>query len=198
MTKYEVVSKNPLVYFVLSEEIVEGKIINCDFDKRVTVESIEGEEYFLKWCYVYNSYEEAIQHLNFDWDNGDYESLPECLNPWKLLLSNKDYSNFKKAKRKGRVSQTSWYVAVNDESYFNAKKFKTQKKALSYFNNLDKCEIKYACLGEENTNQILAEFEDNEVWVIDYESKVNFKGFKNRSLKSRHLGKTLTYNDWRK
>ena len=198
MSKYEVVSKNPKVYFIIDDKITDGKVIDCDFDKRVWVESKDVANFYLKWCYVYTSYEDAFLHLNFDWENGDYEKLPRCLNPWQELLSNKDYSNLIKFRRKEKIAQTSWYVAVDDENYFNSKHFKTQKKALEYFSNLDEYKIKYACLGEENTNQILAEFENYEVWIIEHESKLNFKGCKNRTLKSRHLGKTLTYKDWRK
>ncbi|AUR94246.1 hypothetical protein NVP1193O_115 [Vibrio phage 1.193.O._10N.286.52.C6] len=204
---YEIVSKTPVAYFYHWEgEIRKVRIIDCDFDKRVTMFCLDtGETFDYKWGYVYNTFEEATKAKHYHEDFLDIDSgkwlagCPDCINPWKLLLSNKDYAQYKKIKRKLELAQNKWYVAVDDEAYYNSKHFKTQKAALSYFRKLDSKTIEYAALGEDNIHGNLLEFEDDEIWWIPDGTHGKFgKGKDRRTLKSRHFGKNSTYKQWRK
>ena len=203
--KYEIVSKNPIAYFWHWEgEIKKVRIVGCDFDKRVEMVCEDtGEEFEYKWGYVYNTREDAVANRDFDtdsWINGDIElNTPSCINPWKMLLSNKDYALYTKVKRKQYHSANEWFVAVNDESYSTSKKFKTFKQAARYFDNLDHETYEFIGLGENNYLDCnLLEWQDNQIWTIDHGRKKNFNGAKYRMIKSRYLGKNPTYKEWRK
>lgn len=201
---YEIVSKQPIVYFWHPEGAIKKvRVVDCDFDKRVTMVCVDtGEGYYYKWGYVYDTYEDVVANQNFDyeaWSEGLLElDTPACIDPWKLLLSNKNYAKYKKLKRKERSSATQWYVSVDNESYYNSKHFKTQKAALKYFGSLDETMIEFALLGEWNTGLRLLEFENDTLWILEHDHEFSPKSFKNRTLKSRHVGKEETYKDWRK
>ena len=198
---YEIVSKNPVAYFMHWDGYVKKvTIIGCDFDKRVTFTYEDGTTENYKWGYLYNTEQDAMDAVvgyqdylsNDSWDL----DVPDCINPWKLLISSKDYSMYKKLKRKEDNSCTSWYVSVNDQNYYDSKHFTRLSDALNYFGNLDEKTIDNAVLGEHNTDiGNLIEMENDTVFVIEPHK---FHGKKGRMLKSRHLGKADTYKQWRK
>ena len=195
--KYEIVSKNPMVYvWHHSEGVIECTITGCDFNKHVSLlDNKTGENFSYKWGYVYNTYEDAVANSEYIYkeDCDMYKLLPDCINVWKLLLSNKDYSLYNKWKRKSESSATEWYVATGMQNYYDSKHFTTLKAALKYFSLLDENVEEWADLGEQNT-QIGS--------VIELEKGVVYtggsKGRKGRMLSSFHLGRVQTYKQWRK
>ena len=194
--KYEIVSKNPIVYlWHHSEGIIECTITGCDFDKRVfLMDNQSGDNFDYKWCHVYNTYEDALTHLEYEYkEGGDYVLLPNCINVWKILLSNKDYSLYKKSKRKSEASTTDWYVSTDNQNYYDAKHFTTLKAALNHFGKIDETKVEYAVLGEQNTQLgSVIELEKGVVYTG------GFKGGIGRVLNSSHLGREHTYKQWRK
>ncbi len=197
--EYEIVSKQPTAFFWHPEgDIIKVKITHCDFDKYVTMVDEEGNEHHYKWGYVFNTHEDAVLakdcreefHLCTRW----LKESPNSINPWKLLLSNKNYAKFKKIQRKNKLSETEWFVAVGDESYCTATKFKTFKKALTYFGRLGGKTATFAALGEHSNVGTLCEFEDDVVWILPKDKYSKSP----RVIKSRHIGKAKTYKQWRK
>lgn len=200
-TDYMKFDKPTIAYFLHWEGRIEKiKIIDCDFNKYVTFLYEDGTEEHYKWGYVFETYNLALQALDAynyvnskeDEDNAwEYymKNYPDCINPYKLLMSKKNYAMFTKLKRKQDKVMTQWYVAIDDESYYTSTKFKTMRKALRYFGKLDGKVIEYACLGEQNTNLTLITFEDNLLW---------FENNDKYNLKSRHIGNVDTYKEWRK
>ncbi|CAH9013701.1 conserved hypothetical protein [Vibrio phage 277E43-1] len=204
--QYEIVSKQPIAYFFhWKGGVRKVKITDCDFNKHVEMVCQDtGEEFSYKWGYVYNTEEDAVlaEKYHTVYDSMDctqwLRECPNCIDPWKLLLSNKNYSLYKKTKRKEQLAQNKWFVAVDEDSYYTSKKFRTQKAALNYFRTLDNT-ISYASLGEHNVLGNLLEFEDNELWWVPKGSYGHHgKGKDKRTLKSRHFGKNETYKQWRK
>jgi len=200
-TDYMKFNKPITAYFLHWEGRIEKvKIIDCDFNKYVTFLYGDGTEEHYKWGYVFETYDIAQQALDaYNYVNSNEEKdnvwdyyinkYPDCINPYKLLMSNKNYARFNKFKRKQEKMMTQWYVAIDDGSYYTSTKFKTMREALMYFGKLDDSVIEYACMGEQNTNLTLITFEDNQLWLEDND-KYN--------LKSRHIGKESTYKEWRK
>ena len=195
---YEIVSKNPQVYFWSpTGEIKKVIIIDCDFNKRVTFTYEDGAVDNYKWGYVYNTFEEAIlaKHYHeglYEMDCHQWlEECPDCIDVWKLLLSNKNYAQYKKSKRKEDNNKTSWFVTINDQSYFDSTKFKTLKSALDYFRKLDQDDLEFVQLGEYNSNMYLLTFEDDTLYYED-DKRLGYV------LKSRHYGKEPNYKQWRK
>lgn len=181
---FENVSKNPTVFFWHPDnKIVKAVITGCDFDKRVDMITEDGEEINYKWGYVYKTYDDAKQNVDFDYENSfeDLCNLPECINPRKMLLSNKDYSMYKKCKRK-EDKETGYYVYAGEVRHT----FKTLKRALLFFQDLKDDGL----LGSEKHGHLL-ELEDG--CLVTYESR---KG--RFPIKSRYLGKLNTYKQWRK
>lgn len=192
--QYEIISKKPTAFFWHPEgEIIKVTVIDCDFDKYVTMVDGKGNEYYYKWGYVFNTQEAAEESRDFDYVNWA-KSLPDCIDVWKVLLSNKDYAMFKKTKRKNLLSETEWFVAEGDESYYTSTKFKTFKKALAYFGRLDEETTTFAALGENNNVGNLSEIEDGFVWSLPK----NRYDKSSRVIKSSHIGKEKTYKQWRK
>ncbi len=201
--KYEIVSKQPTAYFYHWEgELKKVHVVNCDFDKYVDMVCVDtGEEFSYKWGYVYNTEKEATLAKKYheEYLEMDYTECPDCIDPWKLLLSNKNYSLYKKTKRKEELAQNKWFVAVDEDSYYTSKHFRNQKAALDCFRKLDDTVIKYAALGEHNCLGNLLELEDDELWWVPEGSYGHHRKGKNtRTLKSRHFGKNKTYKQWRK
>ncbi len=201
---YEIVSKNPIAWLYNHDDTVKKvKIIDCDFNKHVDMVCVEtGEEWSYKWGYVYPTEEsthKAIANTKA-WlaDEAEYESV-DCIDPWKMLLSNKDYSKYKKLKRKEKLAENKWFVAVNDDSYSTSKKFTALRKAAKYFDSLDHDSYEFIALGENNRQDCnFIEWENGQLWIIDQGRKTNFHGAKYRTFKSFHLGKNPTYKQWRK
>lgn len=205
--KYEIVSKQPIAYFYHWEgELKKVRIVDCDFNKYISMVCIEtGEKFNYKWGHVYDTKDKATLAKKYHEDYLDMDcsqwvrECPSCINPWKMLLSNKNYALYKKTKRKEDLSQIEWFVAVNNDSYSTSKHFRNQKAALRYFSKLDTKTLHYAALGENKVLGNLLEFEDDEIWWIPEGSYGNFgKGKNKRTLKSRHFGKNETYKQWRK
>lgn len=197
--KYEIVSKNPVVYFFSPcGDIKEATIIDCDFDKYVTFTYPDGQEDSYKWGYVFKSHSDTELAKKYYTEDGvDY--CPNCINPWKMLLNNKNYNMYKKLKRKQREAKTEWFVAVGDDSYSTSKKFKTLIKSLNYLETLDEKEHDFIALGENNNQSCnLIEVEDGVLYTIDQGRKRNFYKNKYYTIKSRHVGKVKTYKQWRK
>lgn len=194
---YCIVEKNPTVYFHHWDgEILKVKIIACDFDKRVVMLTDSGEEIEYKWGYVYNTYADALAAKNYDWENDTPETVhPNCINVYKLLLSNKNYNLFKKLRRKEDSKQTDWYVGRLDDSYTTSKKFKRLKEALRYFKE-EYYKHKDFFIAERNTFLDFVEWEEGVLW-LGREPSHKYKKFY-RVAKSRHLGKEKTYKCWRK
>jgi len=184
--KYEIVSKQPIAYVHSNNgKVCKVKIIGCDFDKRVTLQFEDGNTEEYKWGYVYKTYEGAKAHVDFDYKDcnwEDYSKLPQCINPWKMLLSNKTYSLYKKSRIKDN-KETGYYIYNTTR-----KEYKTIKEALKVFGSLD--EYESALLGS-NKHGHLFEIEDN--CLVEYEIR---KG--RFPIKSRHIGKRSTYKQWRK
>lgn len=205
--KYEIVSKNPIAYLWHWEgDIKKVRIVNCDFDKRVDMVCEDtGEEFSYKWGYVYNTYEDAALNRDFDYDayvEGNISlETPDCIDPWKMLLSNKDYASYKKVKRKQYHSANEWFVATDDDSYSTSKKFPSFKKAGRYFDQLKHEDFEFIGLGENNyldCNLLEWDRDNDQLWTIDHGRKKNHNGAKYRMIKSRYLGKNPTYKEWRK
>lgn len=197
--QYEIVSKKPTAYFVSPKgEILEVVVTNSDFDKYATFTLPNGEEDSYKWAYVYNTLEDAELAKKYYID-GTVDDCPYGINPWKMLLSNKNYHLYCKTKRKQYHSTNEWFVAVNNDSYSTSKKFRTFKKAGKYFDQLNHEELEFAALGENNYLDCnILEWENNQLWTINHGRKKNHKGAKMRTIKSRYLGKNETYKEWRK
>jgi len=186
--EYEIISKNPTVYFLSPEgNILKVKIIGCDFNKYVDMIDDKGNEISYKWGYVYNTYDDAVVNRDFDFeawcnDEVDYDT-PSCVDVHKLLLSKKNYSLWKKTKRKEYTSATEWYVAEGTQSLYDAKKFKRFVDALNYLKRQD--ENKNWYLGEQSTRlHDIITIEDGVCYYDDTQDRV---------VKSRHIGKSFGY-----
>lgn len=186
--------------------IKKVRIVGCDFDKRVDMVCVEtGEEFEYKWGYVYNTHRDAVLNRDFDYDTYAEGSVPlntpSCINPWKMLLSNKDYALYTKVKRKQANSANEWFVATDDDSYSTSKKFSSFKKAGRYFDQLKHEDFEFIGLGENNyldCNLLEWDRDNDQLWTIDHGKKKNHHGAKYRMIKSRYLGKNPTYKEWRK
>ena len=199
--KYEIVTKTAKAFFWHPSGVVkEVTIIDCDFDKRVEFLYEDGTKDEYKWGYFYGTVELASQAMNYELNYIDWESSlpsPDCINPWKLLLSKRNYTNWLKKRRKDQAKNTSWYVHLS-EYYEDSEdrgmichQFKTFKRALKCFSMIDECVVKSAFLSDRDCNE-LAELYDKQVYVVEHENP------KVRMLKSFHIGKCSTYKEFQK
>lgn len=197
--KYEVVSKTAKAFFWHpSGEIKEVTIIDCDFDKRVEFLYEDGNKDDYKWGYLYDTEELASQAMNYELNYIDWESnlpAPNCIDPWRLLLSKKNYTQWLKKKRKDKAKETKWFVHISEmyqgDYTMVCHTFKTFKKALKCFSMINENIVKSAFLSDKDCNE-LAELDDKQVYVVENDNP------KVRMLKSFHVGKCSTYKDWRK
>lgn len=186
--KYEIVSKNPTVYVHSNDDkVCKVKILDCDFNKMVRLQFEDGNIEWYKWGYVYKTYSDAKQHVDFNYRCFTFEELdklPRCINPWKMLLSNKNYSLCKKFKIKEN-KETGYYIYNPTR-----KEYKTLKEALKVFRDFDEYNDEGAIFGSNRYGHL---FEVEEDGLIEYELR---KG--RCPIKSRHIGKCTTYKQWRK
>lgn len=138
-TKYEIQEKFPMLYYLDLEDcyvklidsydyskakIMPCQIIDCDYDKRCTIDVFdenglpEAPHYGIRWHDLFKTEESAKEALvqmeklssdDFDWMNYEEYGLnfDDIL---KLTLSRKNYYRFKKARRKSsnKENYTLW------------------------------------------------------------------------------------------
>lgn len=174
------VDKNPSVW----ERKEDGsnhivKVIDCDFDKRCTVEDDEGT-YEIKWSYLFETEEKLIEAL----DTG-YEGKWDCINPFKILQSNKNYNLFKKLYRKR--AETSEYQVdyeLNTGETVTVGSYRTQKEALRKYKTLCKNDTDYKKVQLHQDWSILVDYEDKEHTTYYGRSGIC-------KIKTRHLKEVL-------
>ncbi|AUR89109.1 hypothetical protein NVP1121O_081 [Vibrio phage 1.121.O._10N.286.46.C4] len=179
-SQYEVVSKSGIAWFWEPRDNtpVKVKIIDSDFDKRVTAVNLStGEEFMYKWGYFFNTQLDCQETID-----GKYVA---SISPWKILLSNRDYSLWSKRVRKER-STRGYYIFIEQYKYH----FKYLKDALNSFKVLDEGVVKDACLGSNKYGHLLS-LEDGQLFEWEIRRKRSL-------LKSRHTCKVSGYRELHK
>lgn len=138
--KFEIVDKRPFVFLSTDDLKVEKvQVIDCDFNKYCKIIRANGDIDSTKWCYLFKSqadteeYNDSVKRIE--------GSSVNCINVYKMLLSNKNYALWKKANVKEDREKPCFTVTIGSETPYDAKiRVKTLKKALyhfayNYFNN---------------------------------------------------------------
>lgn len=186
--KYEIVAHNPKAWFWCpkTNKPVEVTLLDCDFDKRVTMETSTGETINYKWGYVYDTESDCQKAIEYDWELDDYSDHPDCINPWKLMLSRKNYAMFKKMKRKEN-NKDGYRLWVND---LPSEEVKSLSKSLRKLKSINADTIDSVSLVSERDG-LLFEFKNEEfTFYLTRDGKDR--------IKSRHIGKMETYKQLRK
>lgn len=177
--EYEVVEKQFYAYTSRSGEPSKVLVTDTDFDKRIYVEHIStGEKEWIKGGYVFYTKEDCLEASLCFAGITDYSGCPSCIDPRKNLLSNKNYALWKKYRRKTK-KKNIYFVITDDET----KNFKFFNKALMYFS--------------ENLENYCGVFNDRGD-IISYEKESDTLFMNSTRIKSRHVGKSDTYKQWRK
>ena len=101
--------------FDVNGEPVKVKVVGSDFDKYLHCE-VDGEkrDYFTKWYSCFKTKEHLLTYKeSVLTGTDDYHHT--SVNPWKDLLSNKNYARYKKEQRKCKTGnllepQQKWIV----------------------------------------------------------------------------------------
>lgn len=220
-TKYEIQEKFPMLYYLDLEdcyvkltdsydyskaEIVPCQIIDCDYDKRCTIEVLDEDcipeepHYGIRWHDLFKTKEAANEALvqtgelssgDFDFDNYEEYGLnfDDIL---KLTLSRKNYYRFKKARRKSsnKENYTLWTEVgqIRAGEHFTSRK--DLLKAILKFDHeyLEGINID----SNHSLNQIEFFAEQNRQFFFDC------NGYMGVKTSSKYVPRYKTYKDYQK